>query len=93
MDTVAWYSTLTFFYTHIYKLWLSFSRSFRIMDDDGSRSIDYKEFCKGMHDYGLMLEKEELQDLFTRFDADGSGTIDFDEFLKNLRVSVWQVSG
>ena len=63
------------------------------MDDDGSRSIDYKEFCKGMHDYGLMLEKEELQDLFTRFDADGSGTIDFDEFLKNLRVSFWQVSG
>lgn len=57
------------------------------MDDDGSRSIDYREFTKGMHDYGLMLEKEEVQDLFSRFDQDGSGTVDFDEFLKNLRVS------
>lgn len=56
------------------------------MDDDGSRSIDSKEFAKGMHDYGLMLEKEEVDDLFSRFDADGSGTVDFDEFLKNLRV-------
>jgi len=56
------------------------------MDDDGSRSIDYKEFAKGMHDYGLTLEKEEIQDLFSRFDQDGSGTVDFEEFLKNLRV-------
>lgn len=56
------------------------------MDDDGSRSIDMREFTKGMHDYGLMLEKEEIQDLFSRFDQDGSGTVDFDEFLKNLRV-------
>lgn len=60
-------------------------RSFRIMDDDGSRSIDVKEFTKGMHDYGLMMEKEEVLELFNRFDADGSGTVDFDEFLKNLR--------
>lgn len=66
-------------------------RSFRIMDDDGNRSIDFKEFTKGMHDYGLMLEKDELQDLFGRFDQDGSGTVDFDEFLKNLRVSSWIV--
>jgi Ca2+-binding EF-hand superfamily protein len=56
------------------------------MDDDGSRSIDFREFTKGMQDYGLMLEKEEVQTLFSRFDQDSSGTIDFDEFLKNLRV-------
>lgn len=57
------------------------------MDDDGSRSIDVREFTKGMHDYGMMMEKEEVLDLFARFDQDGSGTVDFDEFLKNLRVS------
>lgn len=56
------------------------------MDDDGSRSIDFREFVKGMHDYGLMLEKEDVQELFNKFDQDGSGTVDFDEFLKNLRV-------
>jgi len=57
------------------------------MDDDGSRSLDIREFTKGMNDYGMMMEKDEIQDLFSRFDADGSGTIDFDEFLKHLRVS------
>jgi len=58
------------------------------MDDDGNRSIDMREFTKGIHDFGLMMEKDELQELYAHFDQDGSGTIDFDEFLKNLRVSL-----
>ena len=27
------------------------------MDDDGSKSLDYEEFKKGVHDYGAMLEE------------------------------------
>lgn len=60
-------------------------RTFKIMDDDASRSLDFKEFKKGIHDYGLMMEDEELKDLFARLDKDNSGTLDFDEFLKALR--------
>lgn len=26
------------------------------MDDDGSRTLDYNEFKKGLRDYGLYLE-------------------------------------
>lgn len=60
-------------------------RTFRIMDDDGSRSLDTKEFAKGLRDYGVYLEPEQVREVFTRFDRDNSGTIDFDEFLKALR--------
>ena len=61
-------------------------RTFKIMDDNNNRSLDFKEFLKGLNDYGLMIEKDEATVLFQRFDRDGNGTIDFDEFLATLRV-------
>ncbi|XP_056587781.1 calcyphosine-like b isoform X2 [Triplophysa dalaica] len=60
-------------------------RTFRIMDDDNNRTLDQKEFLKGLNDYGVLIEKEEAINLFHRFDKDGSGFIDFDEFLITLR--------
>ncbi|XP_072518456.1 calcyphosine-like b [Salminus brasiliensis] len=60
-------------------------RAFRIMDDDNSRSLDLKEFIKGLNDYGVLMEKEEAMAVFQTFDRDGSGQIDFDEFLLTLR--------
>jgi len=60
-------------------------RSFRIIDDDNSRSLDVKEFTKGCHDYGVNLSKTEIEELFNVIDKDHSGTIDFDEFLISLR--------
>ncbi|XP_067232795.1 calcyphosine-like b isoform X3 [Chanodichthys erythropterus] len=60
-------------------------RTFRIMDDDNSRTLDMKEFLKGLSDYGVLIEKEEAINLFQIFDRDGSGLIDFDEFLITLR--------
>ncbi|XP_051960199.1 calcyphosine-like b isoform X2 [Xyrauchen texanus] len=60
-------------------------RTFRIMDDDNSRTLDMKEFLKGLNDYGVLIEKEEAMKLFQLFDRDGSGLIDFDEFLSTLR--------
>lgn len=56
------------------------------MDDNQNRSLDLKEFLKGLNDYGLLMEKEEAAALFQHFDRDGSGTISFDEFLIALRV-------
>lgn len=61
------------------------ARCFRIYDDDGNKKLDYREFVNGLNDYGVMLSKEEMQAVFTRFDRDKSTTIDFDEFLENLR--------
>lgn len=60
-------------------------RLFRIMDDDGNKQLDFNEFKKGLNDYGLRLEGEELNDLFRRCDSDKNGTLDFDEFLRTLR--------
>ncbi|XP_063074619.1 calcyphosine-like a [Engraulis encrasicolus] len=60
-------------------------RTFRIMDDDGTKSLDFEEFMKGMETYGLILAKESAADLFRLFDKDGSGTINFDEFLEKIR--------
>ncbi|XP_064163713.1 calcyphosine-like b isoform X2 [Anguilla rostrata] len=60
-------------------------RTFKIMDDDNSRTLDMKEFMKGLNDYGVLIEKEEAMKLFQQFDRDGSGLIDFDEFLITLR--------
>lgn len=62
------------------------ARTFRIMDDNNSRSLDVKEFLKGLSDYGVLMEKDEALKLFHVFDRDGSGMIDFDEFLLTLRV-------
>ncbi|NXI84796.1 CAPSL protein, partial [Rhipidura dahli] len=60
-------------------------RVFKIIDANKSRTLDFNEFLKGLHDYSVMINKEEAQELFRKFDKDGSGTIDFDEFLVTLR--------
>uniref|UniRef100_A0A4W5PXC2 Calcyphosine-like b n=1 Tax=Hucho hucho TaxID=62062 RepID=A0A4W5PXC2_9TELE len=60
-------------------------RTFRIMDDDNNRTLDMKEFMKGLNDYGVLIEKDEAMKMFQRFDRDNSGLIDFDEFLLTLR--------
>ncbi|XP_029942897.1 calcyphosine-like b isoform X2 [Salarias fasciatus] len=60
-------------------------RTFRVLDDNNSRSLDFKEFLKGLKDFGLLLDRTEAAALFQHFDRDGNGTIDFDEFLVTLR--------
>lgn len=65
-------------------------RVFRIMDDDGSKSLDLEEFKKGLHDYGLSVEPAEAKTIFEQFDKDGNGTLSFDEFLVALRPPMSQ---
>jgi Ca2+-binding EF-hand superfamily protein len=62
-------------------------RTFRIFDDDGSKSLDFSEFQKGVRDYGVMLTEDEEKNLFKKFDKDGNGKMSFDEFLNEVRVS------
>uniref|UniRef100_A0A914X615 EF-hand domain-containing protein n=1 Tax=Plectus sambesii TaxID=2011161 RepID=A0A914X615_9BILA len=65
-------------------------RMFRIIDDDGSRKLESSEFMKGMHDFGVVLDKDELNQIFAMLDRDKSGFIDFDEFLIAIRPAMSQ---
>jgi Ca2+-binding EF-hand superfamily protein len=60
-------------------------RLFKIMDDDGNRTLDMPEFKKGIRDHGLNFDAHTIQEMFNAFDTDGTGTLDFDEFLIALR--------
>ena len=63
-------------------------RTFKIFDDDGSKSLDKNEFSKGIRDYGIILDRDVVDQAFVSLDKDGSGKLDFDEFLVALRVSL-----
>ncbi|XP_061168100.1 calcyphosin-like protein isoform X2 [Saccostrea echinata] len=60
-------------------------RTFRIMDDNADLSLNFQEFKKGIHDYGLVMDKDTIQSLFDKLDKDHSGSLSFDEFLEALR--------
>ena len=64
---------------------IALQRKFRIIDDDGSRSLQLSEFKKAMREMQIDLSDRELRLLFSHFDADGSGSIDFEEFVQGLR--------
>ncbi|BFF90666.1 calcyphosin-like protein [Drosophila madeirensis] len=64
---------------------LGLSRTFRVMDDDGSKTLSPEEFKKGISDVGLDVSDSEIAEMFARFDADGSGNINMTEFLDKLR--------
>lgn len=72
-------------YTHY--VYILYFRKFKIIDDDGSKTIEYPEFKKAIQEFGLEFKEKEIKEIFGRFDEDGKGSIDFDEFLENLRVS------
>lgn len=56
------------------------------MDDDGSKSLNFQEFEKGLENYAVSVGKDKALQIFAMMDKDGSGTINFDEFLEKLRV-------
>jgi Ca2+-binding EF-hand superfamily protein len=63
-------------------------RLFRIMDDDGSKNLNFEEFKKGLIEYGLGLSSDDIANIFKEFDNDGSGQINYQEFLMKLRVKI-----
>ncbi|KAJ1410906.1 hypothetical protein B484DRAFT_336222, partial [Ochromonadaceae sp. CCMP2298] len=64
---------------------IGLQRRFRIMDDDGSKSLDVGEFKKALRELKMDLSEADLRALFEYFDADGSGFIDFEEFVQGVR--------
>lgn len=60
-------------------------RTFKIYDDDRSKTLSLEEFAKGVKDYGLESNEAGIKTLFDQFDADGDGLLSFGEFLASLR--------
>ena len=66
------------------KTLLTLARQFKIMDENGNKTLDFGEFCKGIKSAGLDIPNDVLLDLFNDFDYDGSGFISYDEFMVKL---------
>ncbi|EGZ10820.1 hypothetical protein PHYSODRAFT_317860 [Phytophthora sojae] len=60
-------------------------RKFRIIDDDGNRSLSLDEFSKAIKEHALELSEKEVEELFHFIDTNNSGGVDFDEFLLAVR--------
>ncbi|KAL7683631.1 putative lumazine/riboflavin synthase, parvalbumin, EF-hand domain pair [Plasmopara halstedii] len=60
-------------------------RKFRIIDDDGNRSLSLDEFTKAIREHALELSEKEVAEVFQFIDYNHSGGVDFDEFLLAVR--------
>jgi Ca2+-binding EF-hand superfamily protein len=60
-------------------------RKFRIMDDDGTKSLNMSEFKKAMKEMKFDLSDPELRRVFDYFDTNRGGSIDFEEFIQGVR--------
>ena len=58
------------------------ARQFKIMDDNGSGTLDPYEFNKAISDFGIDIDQKDQMTLFKCFDYDGNGEIDFNEFIR-----------
>jgi Ca2+-binding EF-hand superfamily protein len=64
---------------------IGLARSFKIMDDNNSKTLELCEFQKAMRDYGLGFSASEIDQLYAVFDVNGDGSIDYDEFIRMVR--------
>ena len=60
-------------------------RIFKIMDDDGSRTLSLAEFTKAVKDFKVGISEENCPVLFEAFDTNRDGTLNIDEFLMAIR--------
>ena len=58
------------------------ARQFRLVDTNGSGSIDKDEFKKAMR---MININDDDDAIFAEFDKDGSGTVNYEEFLRSSR--------
>ena len=63
---------------------IGLKRVFKIIDDDGSGTLDRNEFQKALKDYRVQVTQEEGELLYQCFDTNRDGTISYDEFLRGV---------
>ena len=61
---------------------IGIARQFRLVDTNGSGSIDKDEFKKAMR---MININDDDDAIFAEFDKDGSGTVNYEEFLRSSR--------
>jgi calmodulin len=54
--------------------------AFKMFDQDGSRTIDLREFKKLVISLGIELDDKKITNLYKEIDIDGNGVIDLEEF-------------
>ena len=64
---------------------IGLQRIFKIMDDNGSNTLDIQEFWKAIKDFRVKISQDEARHLFTLFDEDGNDELSIDEFLLAIR--------
>lgn len=60
-------------------------RLFKIIDDDGSRTLNQQEFAKACRDFKIGISEENIPILFSYFDSNRDGCLNIDEFLMAIR--------
>lgn len=64
---------------------IGIQRCFKIIDDDGSKTLSRSEFTKACRDFRINISDEEIGSLFNAVDRDRSGEVDFDELIRAVR--------
>ena len=59
-------------------------RKFFLLDENDSKTIDYKEFSNLFQNSRLNIQEKEIESIFKKFDKDESGEIDYNEFITTL---------
>jgi len=77
------------FASDVYGNWIDISRMIAIFDDDGSGSVDFREFISGLSAFSSKGNKEEkLRFAFKVYDIDRDGFISNGELFIVLKMMV-----
>ena len=66
-------------------------RTFRRLDENGDKRIDFAEFESTLDDHGVNVDTATKRQCFDKMDLDGSGAVNFDEFLIAMRVRIFEI--
>ena len=64
---------------------ISLRRQFKLLDENNSKTLDFKEFSNALNEYKINLTNDEIMLLFATFDKNENGVIEYDEFINLLR--------